>query len=103
MEAAKQYVPSRYASESDQISGGATWQRVAIRDGFRREVVQVMAVAVVVPVLWIQARQNGLPERRRVAGFVDSHPEVDALGMRAVGDVDEADLAMVIHRQVGGS
>src|SRR5699024_7941581 len=57
-----------------------------------------MAVDVVVPELWIQARQNGLPERRRVAGFVDSHPEVDALGMRAV----EADLAMVIHRQVGG-
>src|SRR5699024_7386153 len=40
--------------------GEATCQRIAIRDGVRSEVVQVMAVDVVVPELWIQGRQNGL-------------------------------------------
>src|SRR5699024_4198416 len=54
--------------------GEATLTLIVIRYGVRSEVVQVMAVDVVDPELWIQARKNGLPERRRVAGFVYSHP-----------------------------
>jgi hypothetical protein len=51
----------------------------------------------------VELAEDALAQRSGMGGVVDAHPQVDTWGLRAVDDLDDHDLAVVVRRQVEGA
>jgi hypothetical protein len=51
----------------------------------------------------VELAEDALAQRSGMGGVVDAHPQVDTWGLRAVDDLDDHDLAVVVRRQVDGA
>ena len=49
----------------------------------------------------VELGEDAFADRGGVCGVVESDPEIDPRSARAVGDVDDSDLAVIVHAEIG--